>query len=102
MRSSWETLALGEGGLTAGLAGWTAVRFLQRHAQERRPGRQTAALALGLCAAGAALLSLEGIARDLGAEHVALLSVLAGLPALAGQSLMALMVARSARGSRQE
>ena len=94
MRVSWETLVVGEGGITAALAGMAAVQFLRRHARERRPGRQTAALALGLSAAGAAVLAVHGVALTLGGEQSNGVSLLVGLPALAGQSLLVLLVLR--------
>ena len=94
MRSSWETLAIGEAGATATLAGFAAVQFFRRHVRERRPGRQTAALALSLSAAGAAVLAVHGMAATLNGEQSAGLSLLVGLPALAGQALVALLVTR--------
>ena len=104
MRTNWETLAATEGSLTAALAGLSAVYFLRRHARRRPdgsgPARRTAALALGLSAAGAAALAAHGASVQAGGSGSALLSLLAGLPALAGQALMALLVLRK-RGSRQ-
>jgi hypothetical protein len=94
MRPSWETLAIGEGGLTATLAGLAAVQFLRRHAHERQPGRRTAALALGLSSAGAAVVATHTIAATLSGERSAGLSLLIGLPALAGQTLIALLAVR--------
>ena len=98
MRLSWETLAVGEGGVTATLAGFAAVHFLRQHARARQPGRRAAALALGLSTAGAAVLAVHGVAGTLGAEQSAGPGLLVGLPALVGQLLLALLVAR--RGSR--
>ena len=97
MRSSWEALAIGEGGVTATLAGVAAVYFLRRHARERLPGRRTAALALGLSAAGMATLAAHGVAVALGGDRSAGVSLLVGLPALAGQGLTALLVTRKGR-----
>ena len=94
MRNSWEALALGEAGATATLAGLAAVQFFRRRGHERRPGRHTAALALGLSAAGAAVLAVHGMAVTLGGEQSAGLSLLVGLPALAGQALLALLAMR--------
>jgi hypothetical protein len=94
MRASWETLVIGEGGLTATLAGLAAVQFLRRHARERHTGRRTAALALGLSSAGAAVLATHNVAATLGGERSAGLSLLIGLPALAGQALIALLALR--------
>lgn len=95
MRGSWDAVAVGEAGLTATLAGFSAVYFLRRHARgEGRAGRRMAALALGMSAAGAAALAMHGVAVTLGGERSAGMSLLAGLPALAGQALMALLVLR--------
>jgi hypothetical protein len=97
MKSSWDALAAGEGGLTATLAGLSAVYFLRRHARGSPARRQTAALALGLSAAGAALAAAHNIAGTLGGEPTGRVSLLAGLPALAGQALIALLVLRRRR-----
>lgn len=98
MRASWDAVAVGEGGLTATLAGLSAVYFLRRHARGRdRMGRRTATLALGMSAAGAAALAAHGVSATLGGERMAGVSVLAGLPALVGQALMVLMVIRQQR-----
>jgi hypothetical protein len=97
MRSSWDALAAGEGGLTATLAGFSAVYFLRRHARRASSGRQTAALALGLSAAGAALGAVHSVAGALGGEPTGRVSLLVGLPALAGQALIALLVLRRRR-----
>jgi len=97
MRSSWETLAIGEGGITATLAGLAAVQFLRRHAREQHAGRRTAALALGLSSVGAAVLATHNVATTLGGERSAGLSLLIGLPALAGQALIALLALRRKR-----
>jgi hypothetical protein len=95
MRTSWEAVAVGEGGLTAALAGLSAVYFLRRHARGReRTGRHTATLALGMSAAGAAMLAAHGVSVTLSGERAAGVAVLAGLPALVGQALMALMLLR--------
>ncbi len=99
MRTSWDALAIGEDGLTATLAGFSAVYFLRRHARGTGvPGRQTATLALGMSAAGAAVLAVHGIATAVGGGNSAGVSLLVGLPALTGQALMALMVMRRKRG----
>lgn len=98
MRSSWDALAIGEEGLTATLAGFSAVYFLRRHARGRGVlGRQTGALALGMSAAGAAVLAVHNVATAVGGEDSAGVSLLVGLPALAGQALVALMVMRKKR-----
>ena len=97
MRTSWDALAIGEEGLTATLAGFSAVYFLRRHARGGAAGRQTAALALGMSAAGAALLAAHGVAVALGGASSSGASLLVGLPALAGQTLVALMVLRMRR-----
>lgn len=99
MRTSWETLAATEGSLTAALAGLSAVYFLRRHARGRDlPARRTAALALGLSAAGAAALAAHNVSVQSGGSGSATVSLLAGLPALAGQALMALLVLRRRKG----
>ena len=98
MRTSWDALATGERGLTAALAGISAVYFLRRHARGRgRPSRQTAALTLGLSAAGAALLAAHSAVLGADGGHAAVASLLAGLPALIGQALMATLVLRRRR-----
>jgi hypothetical protein len=99
MQSTWDVLAVGEGGVTAALAGISAVYFLRRHARGRGvAGRQTATLALGMSAAGAALLATQGVSAALGGERSVGVSLLVGLPALAGQALMAMMVLRRRSG----
>lgn len=97
MRASWETLVIGVESATAALAGFSAARFLRRHARERRAGRGTALLALGLSTAGAALLAVHGVARDLGGEAPAGATAIVGLPALIGQALLALLARRGSR-----
>lgn len=97
MRSSWEALAVGEGGITAALAGLTALHFLRRHARERHPARRAAALAIGLSAAGTAVVAAHNVAVTLSGERSAGLSLLIGLPALAGQALLALLTVRRRR-----
>ena len=97
MRSSWDALTVGEGGLTATFAGFSAVYFLRRHARRGAGGRQTASLALGMSAAGAALLAAHGVSVALGGASSGGTSLLVGLPALAGQALVALMVLRTRR-----
>jgi hypothetical protein len=95
MRPSWDLVAVSESGLTATLAGLTAAYFLRRHARGRDPsGRQTASLALGMSAAGAALMALQSVAVALGGERPAGMTVAAGLPALVGQALLAMLVMR--------
>ena len=96
MRSSWDALAAGEAGVTAALAGFSAVHFLRRHAR----GGRAATLALGLSAAGAALVAIDGVAATLGDGRSTGASLLIGLPALAGQALMATMVMRKRRSGR--
>lgn len=99
MRTNWDTLAATEGSLTAALAGLSAVYFLRRHTRAGdRPARRTAALALGLSAAGAAALAVHGVSLQTGGSGSATLSLLAGLPALAGQALTALLVLRRRKG----
>jgi hypothetical protein len=95
MRTSWDAVAVGEGGLTAALAGLSAAYFLRRHARGPAQSRRRAAtLALGMSAAGAAALAAHGVSATLTGERAAGVSVLAGLPALVGQALMALMLLR--------
>jgi hypothetical protein len=77
MRSSWDVLAVGEAGVTAALAGFSAVHFLRRHA---RGGR-----------------AIDGVSATLDGGRSAGASLLIGLPALAGQALMATMVMRKQR-----
>jgi hypothetical protein len=93
MRTSWDALAAGEAGLTAALAGFSAVHFLRRHAR----GGRAATLALGLSAAGVALVALDGVSAMLGGGRSSEATLLIGLPALAGQALMAAMVLRKRR-----
>jgi hypothetical protein len=97
MRSSWDGLAAGEGGLTAALAGFSAAYFLRRHARGGPAHRQTAALALGLSATGAALAAAYNVSATLGDERTGGIPLLVGLPALAGQALIALLVLRKRR-----
>ena len=99
MRASWETLTVGVGGATAALAGFSATHFLRRHARERLAGRRTALLALGLSTAGAAVLAVHGIAQEVSGTEITGVTLLVGLPSLAGQALLALLAAR--RSSRQ-
>jgi hypothetical protein len=94
MKSSWDALAVGESGLTATLAGLSAAYFLRRHARGGAGSRPTAALALGMSAAGAALAAAYNVSATLGGEPTGRVSLLVGLPALAGQALMALLVVR--------
>jgi hypothetical protein len=97
MKVSWDALAAGESGLTAALAGLSAMHFFRRHARGGPGNRQTAALALGMSAAGAALAAAYNVSAMLGGEPTARVSLIAGLPAFAGQALMALLVARQRR-----
>lgn len=94
MRSSWEALAIGEGSVTATLAGVAAVYFLRRHQREQRPGRRTASMALALSTAGAAAVAAHGVTLALGGGQSAGASLVVGLPALAGQALLVLLVLR--------
>jgi len=97
MRSSWDGLAAGENGLTATLAGLSAAYFLRRHARGGAAQRQTAALAIGLSAAGAALAAAYNVSALFGEERTGGVPLLVGLPALAGQALIALLVLRRRR-----
>ncbi|MGH2585812.1 MAG: hypothetical protein ACRDJE_12945 [Dehalococcoidia bacterium] len=99
MRSTWDALAVGEGGVTAVLAGISAVYFLRRHARARDlPGQQLATLAMGMSAAGAALVAAQNMSASVTDERSSGLSLLVGLPALAGQALVALLVLRRRSG----
>jgi hypothetical protein len=97
MKLSWDALAAGENGLTATLAGLSAVHFLRRHARGSAGNRQTAALALGMSAAGAAVAAAYNVSAALSGESTGRVSLVVGLPALAGQALMALLVVRRRR-----
>jgi hypothetical protein len=97
MKPTWDALAAGESGLTATLAGLSAVYFLRRHAGGGLGNRQTAALALGMSATGAALVAAYNLSATLGGEPTSRVSLIVGLPALTGQALMALLVVRRRR-----
>ena len=97
MKPTWDALAAGESGVTATLAGLTAVYFLRRHARGGLRNRQAATLALGMSAAGAALAAAYNVAGTLGGEPTGRLSLVVGLPALTGQALIALLVLRRRR-----
>jgi hypothetical protein len=99
MRVTWETVAIGQAGATAVLAGLAAAHFLGRHAREGDGRTRTAALALALCTTGAAALTLHGLACGLASETASWswTALFAGLPSLAGQALLALLVLRRVR-----
>lgn len=94
MRIHWSDLVLGEQGLTAMLSGFSAATLLRRGATDPHPRRRQAASAAGLSTAGLALYTAHGVALAWGAQPSELVSLLVGLPALAGALGLAWLCAR--------
>jgi hypothetical protein len=86
----WQTLVAAETTFTVGCAGLSAAFFLRAWRHEGTPGRRTAALALALTAVGAA----GQAAASLAWRTDPALAATVGLPACAGQALVALLVLR--------
>ena len=86
----WQAAAAAETVVTVSCAGFSAAYFLHAWRQAASPGRRTAAFTLVLTTLGAAAQAAASLAWQADPSLV----VTAGLPACAGQALVAVLVLR--------